>query len=218
MVRSYPPGDFCYRREWTFTDSRGTGVKSYWYAIDGYAGGSYVANAYPQHYGAIPKTGLSSGPADNSVGIGEYHYSGTLSSSDRYLGVGAAQHYNKTSIWDSVVYIYPFAGIPPTAQVTATPGTGLCSTVQGEVSSGFGWNGVTIGAESCLDIGPVDWEEILPSWITGSITLPEIPWIAHICFKEIGIGSIEVFGVWIYLNVFVFLAGVVMVVNIAIRK
>jgi len=210
-LRNYPTGDFCYRRAVNWTDPRG-GTVSYWWRHDTYAGGTFIWN--PQAWNG---TTYCTGPADNCVAVGDVHTSGTTSTSVRTAEYQIAQHYNKTSIFDDVLYIYPFNGIPATP-AAPTPQAGLCGTVLPEPSIGFGWEGIVYGATECIDVGPVNWEEILPSWITGTIALPAIPWIAHICFQQVAIGAIEVFGVWLYLSTFVFLAGVVMIVNIAIRK
>lgn len=198
-IRNYPPGDFCLRGEWQFSDSRGGGTQQYWYRTDGYAGGTYVSTGYPYLYGAMSRTGLSVGSGENVVGIGEYHDNGTSSSSSRYMGIGAAQHYNKTSIWDNTTYIYPFAGIPPTPTAGPTPNAGsYCSTVDGSTYNAFSLSSLTLGIKYCVDIG--NW-----SYSILGVAI-DIPWIAHLCLQDVSFGTATILGVVISLDTIVTIA------------
>lgn len=195
-VRNYPPGDFCYRREWNFTDSRGTGAKTYWYKYGGYSGGSYVASSFPQ---MLFHPALCSGPADNCLGIGAYGGGGNASTASRVVNVGAAQHYNKTSIWDSSLYIYPFDGIPLTPTAGPTPNAGsYCSTVDGSTYDAFSLSSLTLGVKYCADIGP--W-----SYSVLGVGI-DVPWIAHLCLQDVSFGTATMLGVVISLDTIVTIA------------
>jgi hypothetical protein len=65
---------------------------------------------------------------------------------------------------------------------------------------GFDYDGIYFGNTYCVDIGP-DEAEIL------GITL-EMPWIAHLCAQEVGIGNIKVFGVDVNLDIFIIMLAV----------
>jgi hypothetical protein len=95
-------------------------------------------------------------------------------------------HPGPKNLWVNAVYAYGVAGEEPTP--TATPADSYCYQVDGsEESASFGWSGLTFGSESCLDIGP--YEPL------------EIPHLAHICFIPFGMGSLDIFGVTVLLDV-----------------
>jgi len=69
----------------------------------------------------------------------------------------------------------------------------VCEGDTGYEEYGFGYDGITYGAITCFDIGPVNWT-VLGVGFT-------IPWIAHLCLQQIGMGDLNALGVNIDLNI-----------------
>jgi len=92
-------------------------------------------------------------------------------------------------------YGYPAPTPPPATDM-------YCASVDGEQDDGeiFGFTGIELGSTYCVDLLP--WEiSILGVDIS-------IPLFAHICFQNISLGSIYVFGLKLGLDGFVYALGV----------
>jgi hypothetical protein len=124
-------------------------------------------------------------------------------------------------VYDWEVDIY--RGVECVQWGTATPAPGqggypgYCGSIVGAADSGFSYTGITYGDIECLDLGPLDWADILPIWM-GPVAeiLPSIPWIAHVCFQDMDIGSATIFGGTVYLSAIAFVAGIIAIVALAV--
>jgi hypothetical protein len=81
------------------------------------------------------------------------------------------------------------------------------------VGTDFGYSGLVWGEidpeHGCFDIGPVT-IPLLPD--------PNVlPWLAHICFQTVSMGTIVVFGLTINIDVLLMLMGIIYVIGLAMR-
>lgn len=122
--------------------------------------------------------------------------------------------------FDGSIYILPQPFVPPPClDATATPGipgTSYCDSLYGG-DSGFGYGGITLGPETCFDIGPITWSDFLPSFFS-LIPVPNVPWVAHICLQDMDLGTVEVFGVYLNLTIAVVAMAVAAIILIAVHK
>jgi hypothetical protein len=100
----------------------------------------------------------------------------------------------------------------PTVTPTAEPTLegSYCAVIHNDGDAGFSWTGITFGDTYCFDIGPYDGFDF------GGLTAPAygaFPWIAHICFQDVDLGTITVFLVSISLSTIAYVLGIMMIIR-----
>jgi len=95
------------------------------------------------------------------------------------------------------VSLYPF-NCDPSIPYDPETGDGYCQTIEdfaigmGGGSGGFYFTGVTYGSDYCVDVG---------GWSYSILGVGiDIPMIAHICFQDVAIGEIAIFGLAVSLD------------------
>lgn len=198
--------------EWSAGIVTQSGSSLYIYFISS-TNSSSLVHAYQQH-GGDNRGYCDSGHINaqnrvNSYGINMVPSGSEYWANEKCTGTGHTYYVVQMSSYSAVM-------ATPTIVPTSVAGS-YCSTVSGSGDNGFSWTGIGYGDIACVDIGPVDWSTVLPSWMpTGG--LPTVPWIAHICFQNIDIGVITVFAMSFSLSNFAYVMGAVGVIMVLVSK
>lgn len=100
--------------------------------------------------------------------------------------------------------------VSPTSEfptVTAAPtNPHLCYQVMPvSYTNDYAWDGIQYISGNCFDMGPVDIGEDNPLYsiwetIFGEGSVPGIPWLAHVCLQLVTLGTIQIIGISINLD------------------
>lgn len=108
----------------------------------------------------------------------------------------------QTFNWQTYFYAVPLPPTTPTVTPTATATRigSYCDVTDSVGSIAFSYSGLIFGAAHCVDVG--NWSvSILGIAIT-------IPWIAHLCFQDVTLGTVILFNVVVSLDVIAYVLGV----------
>jgi hypothetical protein len=190
-------------------------VKMYWKAAGVIDLGAY--GTFPNASTWQVNAGYYSGYNDYYGALIDGQLHATTGSDDKTLEFifngGGVNNTNNLTI--NYIYISPDSSFAPVP--TPIPNTSFCATVSDANDTGFGYSGWQLGALACLDLGPLDWSSILPSWMSGA-SLPSLPWLMHICFQNLSLGNVEIFGANYSLDIPAYVLGVAAFLFILLRK
>ena len=128
--------------------------------------------------------------------------------------------------YNVVIEVYSSLGTPTvvpsvTPVVTMTPvvGGSYCSSVS-QTEDGFSWDGIEYGDTVCFDLGGPAFEDNGSGWwdwfvhdLWTAFGTPNIPWIAHICMQDVSFGVVQIFGVYISLELILYVVGIITLIR-----
>lgn len=117
-----------------------------------------------------------------------------------YIRPGNSSNTGVTYNW--ATYFYAVPGLPPVTPsptATARPGS-YCDVTDSVGSIAFSYSGLIFGAAHCVDVG---------NWSVSILGIAiEIPWIAHLCFQDVTLGTVILFNVVVSLDIIAYVLGV----------
>jgi hypothetical protein len=119
-----------------------------------------------------------------------------------YIRPGNSSNGGITYHWETYFYAVPLPPVTPTVTPTATAThiASYCEITDSVGSIAFSYSGLIFGAAHCVDVG---------NWSVSILGIAiDIPWIAHLCFQDVTLGTVILFNVVVSLDIIAYVLGV----------